>query len=161
MTWRAISYSDALAEGEKDKIIQHPSDNVENAVKTADKAENDHKPDTQTISNPQTEEETVPVIQESNSVPFPPISDPAPETQDYGPGKCVAPKPQGVYKQMNGVRGHHSPTPITPVIPTTSDSPRYIPPHKRPNLCQLLETQPQSGLRVWPTCLTYMSDLCV
>ena len=27
------------------------------------------------------------------------------------------------------VRGHHSPPPITPA---TSDSPRYIPPHKRP-----------------------------
>ena len=38
------------------------------------------------------------------------------------------------------VRGHHSPTLITPVIPATSDSPRYIPPHKRPNLRQLLET---------------------
>ena len=46
------------------------------------------------------------------------------------------------------VRGHHSPTPITPVIPATSDSPQYIPPHKQPNLCQLLETQPQSGLCV-------------
>ena len=39
------------------------------------------------------------------------------------------------------VRGHHSPTPITPVIPATSDSPRYIPPHKQPNLRQLLETR--------------------
>ena len=29
------------------------------------------------------------------------------------------------------VRGHHSPTPITPVTPATSDSPRYIPPHKQ------------------------------
>ena len=28
------------------------------------------------------------------------------------------------------VRGHHSLTPITPVIPATSDSPRYTPPHK-------------------------------
>ena len=27
------------------------------------------------------------------------------------------------------VRGHHSPPPITPA---TSDSPRYIPPHKQP-----------------------------
>ena len=37
------------------------------------------------------------------------------------------------------VRGHHSPPPITPA---SSDSPRYIPPHKRPNHCQLLETRP-------------------
>ena len=28
------------------------------------------------------------------------------------------------------VRGHHNPTPITPIIPATSYSPRYIPPHK-------------------------------
>jgi hypothetical protein len=98
----AIIPGDALAEGEKDKIIQHPSDNVENAIKTADKAENDDKPDTQTISNIQTEKETVPVVQEFNSVPFPPISDPELETQNYGPGKRVAPKPQGIYKQMNG-----------------------------------------------------------
>ena len=40
------------------------------------------------------------------------------------------------------VRGHHSLTPITPVTPATSDSPRYIPPHKRLNLRQLLETRP-------------------
>ena len=39
------------------------------------------------------------------------------------------------------VRGHHNLTPITPVIPAaTSYSPRYIPPHKRPNPRQLLET---------------------
>ena len=37
------------------------------------------------------------------------------------------------------VRGHHSPPPITPA---SSDSPRYIPPHKRPNHRQLLETRP-------------------
>ena len=37
------------------------------------------------------------------------------------------------------VRGHHSPPPITPA---TSDSPRYIPPHKRLNHRQLLETRP-------------------
>ena len=37
------------------------------------------------------------------------------------------------------VRGHHNPPPITPA---SSDSPRYIPPHKRPNHCQLLETRP-------------------
>ena len=46
------------------------------------------------------------------------------------------------------VRGHHSPPPITPA---TSDSPRYIPPHKRP----------QSDLQVRPTCPTYVSDLRV
>ena len=43
------------------------------------------------------------------------------------------------------VRGHHSPTPITPITPITPaipDSPWYIPPHKQPNLCQLLETRP-------------------
>ena len=28
------------------------------------------------------------------------------------------------------VRGHHSPSPITPFTPATSNSPRYIPPHK-------------------------------
>ena len=38
------------------------------------------------------------------------------------------------------VRGHHSPSPITPVIPATSDSLRYIPPHKQLKLRQLLET---------------------
>ena len=37
------------------------------------------------------------------------------------------------------VRGHHSPPPITPA---SSNSPRYIPPHKRPNHRQLLETRP-------------------
>ena len=36
------------------------------------------------------------------------------------------------------VRGHHSPPPITPA---TADSPRYVPPHKRPNHRQLLETR--------------------
>ena len=37
------------------------------------------------------------------------------------------------------VRGHHNPPPITPA---SSDSPRYIPPHKWPNHRQLLETRP-------------------
>ena len=37
------------------------------------------------------------------------------------------------------VRGHHSPPPITPA---TTDSPRYVPPHKRLNHRQLLETRP-------------------
>ena len=42
------------------------------------------------------------------------------------------------------VRGHHNPTPITPVIPATpaTYSPQYIPPHKQPNPHQLLETRP-------------------
>ena len=44
------------------------------------------------------------------------------------------------YSYQESVRGHHSPAPITPIIPATSDSPQYIPPHKRPNLHQLLET---------------------
>ena len=42
-------------------------------------------------------------------------------------------------EQARAVRGHHSPPPITPA---SSDSPRYIPPHKRPNHRQLLETRP-------------------
>ena len=44
--------------------------------------------------------------------------------------------------KQDDVRGHHSPSPITPVIPATSDGPQYIPPHKRLNLRQLLETRP-------------------
>ena len=46
------------------------------------------------------------------------------------------------------VRGHHSPPPITPASP---NSPRYIPPHKRPNRPAV----------VWPTCPTYVSNLHV
>ena len=64
--------------------------------------------------------------------------------------------------RMETVRGHHNPPPITPA---SSDSPRYIPPHKRPNHRQLLETDRSltyvSDLRVQPTCPTYVPDLRV
>jgi hypothetical protein len=108
----AIIPGDSLAEEERNKIIQPPSNNAENSVKTADMPESGIKPDTQTISNPQTEDETVPNLQEpqtTSSVPFPPISQPDSESKDnndelhkYGHGKHVAPKPQGIYKKMHG-----------------------------------------------------------
>ena len=55
------------------------------------------------------------------------------------------------------VRGHHSPPPITPA---TSDSPQYIPPHKRLWVRPMSPTY-VSDLRVRPTWLTYVSDLRV
>jgi hypothetical protein len=105
----AIILDDTLAEGERDKIIQSPSNNAENSVKTADMPESGIKPDTQTISNPQTEDKTVPNLQKpqtTSSVLFPPISQPDSESKDnndelqeYGHGKHIAPKPQGIYKR--------------------------------------------------------------
>ena len=106
----AIIQGDTLAEGERDKIIQPPSNNAENGLKTIDNTKNHEKPDVQTVSKPQPEEETVLNLQKPqsfNSVSFPPISEPSSETKDddeqpqvYGPGQCVSLKPKRIYKKM-------------------------------------------------------------
>ena len=98
----AVIPGDSLAEGEKDKIIQQSPKNPE----TPEKSE-------ETASKSQTDEklyETHQQFQHKSSVPFPTTPDkmaePAMETneltQEYGCGKRVQPKPQGVYKKMNG-----------------------------------------------------------
>ena len=70
---QVIIPGDILAEGERDKIIQPPSDTVQNGPKTSDKTENDENPAIQTISKLQPEAETVINLQEPqsfNSVQF-------------------------------------------------------------------------------------------
>ena len=99
----AIIQGDTLSEGERDKIIQQPTNNVENT----------RKPDNQPVSNLQIEDKPAGSHQNSqpsNSVSFPTTSEPTseavPETkendqnQSYGQGHRPR-KPLGAYKDMN------------------------------------------------------------
>jgi len=94
---------DVLAEGEKEKIIQHPRNNAENI----------EKPDIREASDPQLEHQPVNKHHEpqsSNSVPFPSIPETVVEpeseasddsqSQQYGCGQCPR-KPIGAYKDLN------------------------------------------------------------
>ena len=104
-----FSSGDVLSEGEKDKIIQNP----ENEVKDADKQSNDLK----SPIHPQSDDQKGYTAQEqlnSNTVPFPTVSEPKnePVTEivgdddappEYGRGKRPR-KPQGAYRELDGRR---------------------------------------------------------
>jgi len=91
---------DPLAEGEKEKIIQQPKNNAENAN---NQAVSDTQPDSEAV-------ETHKTVQTSNSIPFPSTDDKTSaveaelvdENQDQPYGRGQRPrKPQGVYRAMN------------------------------------------------------------
>ena len=101
-----ISSRDVLSEGEKEKVIQNP----ENEVKTAEKSDND----TDLPSQSQSEPENNSIMQEQqtpNTIPFPTVPEERVDTEanqnepdvseQYGRGKRVPPKPKGMYKKMH------------------------------------------------------------
>ena len=101
-----ITSGDALAEGEKDKVIQNPESNV----KSVENPENDLNLPVQHHSDAE-KDATVQDPQDPNTIPFPTVSESENEpkenpkddeqSQEYGHGKRVAPKPQGIYKKMH------------------------------------------------------------
>ena len=99
----ALFPGDVQSEGEKDKIIQHPENNAENAEKPKE-----------STGDQQTPENAPEPRKEFNSIPFPSAPDPQVETEletkddedslefDSGHRKRVVVKPKGIYKKMNG-----------------------------------------------------------
>jgi hypothetical protein len=99
-----IPSGDALSEGERNKIIQNPTSNVNDA----EKSENDSNLPIETQPEPN-KGNTIQEEEVSNTVPFPTVSEPeneanteAEQSQSYGPGRRVQPKPKGIYAKMNG-----------------------------------------------------------
>src|SRR6202034_3168849 len=93
-----VTISSAVqSEGEKEKVIQHPENATQNHEKDPVNDEQAEEQKSEDEINPST----------SNTIPFP-ASEPESETKpddenqkQYGHGKRVAPKPQGVYKMMS------------------------------------------------------------
>ena len=101
-----IPSGEVLSEGEKDKVIQHPETNVNDAPKQG------NNPDLPSQPQSEPENSTIQEEQESNTIPFPTVSEDQNEgetnhnepddSEQLGRGKRVPPKPKGMYKKMHG-----------------------------------------------------------